>query len=141
VGLVDEQDDRRGRTLHLLDHRLEPVLELALHARAGLEQTQVKAAQAHSAQRLGHITRRDAQGKAFHHRRLADAGLAREDRIVLPPPRQDVDHLADLEVAADHRVDLALTRPGGEVLRELVEAGSLGGARHGFAVRARRGGR
>ena len=42
VGLVDEQDDRLGRGLDLLDHLLEPVLELALHAGAGLQQAEVQ---------------------------------------------------------------------------------------------------
>ena len=45
VRFVDEQDDRRRRGLHLLDHPLEPVLELALHAGAGLQQRQVERAQ------------------------------------------------------------------------------------------------
>ena len=55
-----------------------------------------------------HVAVDDAQREAFHHRRLADARFAGEDRIVLPAARQDVDDLADLEIAAQHRVDLAL---------------------------------
>ena len=50
-------------------------------------------------------------GEAFDHRGLADAGLAGEDRIVLPPPRQDVDDLADLGIAAEDRIDLARLAP------------------------------
>ena len=42
VRLVDEQDDRRRRRLHLVDDALEAVLELALHAGAGLQQAQVE---------------------------------------------------------------------------------------------------
>ncbi len=45
VRLVDEEDDRHGRRLDLGDHLLEPVLELSLHARAGLEQPQVERAE------------------------------------------------------------------------------------------------
>ena len=59
-------------------------------------------------QRRRHVALRDAQREAFDHRRLADARLADEDRIVLPAAREDVDDLPDLEVAAEHRVDLAL---------------------------------
>ena len=44
VRLVDEQDDRLGRGLHLVDHRAQPVLELALHAGAGLQQPDVEPA-------------------------------------------------------------------------------------------------
>src|ERR1044072_5526140 len=42
VPLVDEEDDRLRRRLDLLDDRLEAVLELALHAGAGLQQAQVE---------------------------------------------------------------------------------------------------
>ena len=44
VRLVDEQDDRLRRGLHLLDDRLQPVLELALDAGAGLQQAEVERA-------------------------------------------------------------------------------------------------
>src|SRR5438034_1175835 len=45
------------------------------------------------------------------------AGMVRSS----PPARQDVDHLADLEVPADDGIDLALARPLGEVQSELVQ--------------------
>ena len=77
----------------------------------------------HAAQRRRHVAGRDALGKALDHRGLADAGLAGEDRVVLPPPHQHVDDLADLLVAAEDRVHLAGRGLGGEVLREAVERG------------------
>ena len=46
VRLVDEQDDRLGRRLHLVDHLAQPLLELALHAGAGLQQADVERAAA-----------------------------------------------------------------------------------------------
>ena len=63
-----------------------------------------------AAQRRRHVAGRDALGEALDDRGLADAGLAGEDRIVLPPPHQHVDDLADLLVAAEDRVHLAATR-------------------------------
>jgi hypothetical protein len=36
-----------------------------------------------------------SSSQTFDHRRLADAGLAGEDQVVLPAPHQDVDDLAD----------------------------------------------
>ena len=42
--LVDEHDDVR-RTLDFLDHPAQPLLELALHAGAGLQQADVERAQ------------------------------------------------------------------------------------------------
>ena len=63
----------------------------------------------------------DAQREALDDRRLADARLAGEDRVVLPAAGEDVDDLADLGVAAEDRVDLARLGPLGQVDGELVE--------------------
>src|SRR3546814_13361736 len=57
VRLVDEEDDRLGRGLDLLDHLPEPVLEFTLHARPGLEQAHVEGAQRDFAQRRRHVAR------------------------------------------------------------------------------------
>ena len=123
VGLVDEQDDGRRRRAHLLDHLLEPVLELALHPGAGLQQAQVQAAQGDVLQDRRHVAGDDAQGEALDHRGLADARLAGEDRVVLPPAGQDVDDLTDLRIATQHRIDLAGPRLGGQIDGELVQRG------------------
>ncbi len=45
MGLVDEQDDRGRRTLHLVDHRAQSLLELAFHGCAGLHQADVERAE------------------------------------------------------------------------------------------------
>ena len=121
VRLVDEQDDRLGRRLHFVDHLPQPVLELALHARAGLQQPDVERVERHVLQRRRHVAARQPQREAFDHRGLADARLAGQDRIVLPAAHQDVDDLPDLLVAAAHRIDLALARPLGQVGRKPLE--------------------
>ena len=72
-------------------------------------------------QRRRHVARGDAQRQPFDDGGLADARLAGEDRIVLPAAHQDVDHLADLEVAAEDRVDLAGLGLRRQVDGELVE--------------------
>ena len=126
VGLVDEEDDRAGRGLDLGDDLLEPVLELALDAGAGLEQAEVERAEDDVLERRGDVALGDPQGQALDDGRLADAGLAGEDRVVLAAADQDVDHLADLGLAADDRVDLPLPGPLGEVDRELVERRASG---------------
>lgn len=139
VGFVDEQDDRPRALADLVDDVLEAVLELALHARAGLQQAEVEHLEFDLGQRLRDVTGGDAQGQAFDHGGLADPGLAGEDGIVLAPPQQDVDELADLAVAADHRVELAVTCALGERGGELIEGrharlGGLGGRRRVAAL-------
>jgi hypothetical protein len=66
-----------------VDHAAQALLELALHAGAGLQQADVQRQQLHVLELRRHVAARDAQGKAFDHRRLAHAGLARQERVVL----------------------------------------------------------
>ena len=107
--------------LGLVYHALEAVLELALDAGASLQQSQVEHVQLHALQHLRHVTGGDAARQALDHRGLAHARLAGEDRVVLASAHEDVDDLADLAVAADHRVDLAIAGALGEVAGELVQ--------------------
>ena len=75
---------------------------------------------------VGHVAGHDPQGEPFDHGRLADAGLAGEDRVVLPAAGEDVDDLADLDVAADDRVDLAgLARSSVRLMVNWSSAGVL----------------
>ncbi len=88
-------------------------------------------------QPLGHVAAHDALREALDDRRLADAGLADQHRVVLGLARQDLDHPADLGVAADHRVELAAPRLGHQVDAVLLErlVGRLGrGAGHALVA-------
>ena len=104
-----------------LEHGLEPLLELAAVLRAGEQGADVERDHAAVAQRLGHVAGDDALGEALDDRGLADAGVADQDRVVLGPPREHLDHAADLLVAADHRVELARLGLGRQVAAELLE--------------------
>ena len=68
-----------------------------------------------SLQRFRHVAVDDAQRQALDDGGLADAGLADQHRVVLGAARQHLDGAADLLVAADHRIELALARRLGEV--------------------------
>ena len=105
----------------LLQDGLEALLELAAVLRAGDQRADVEREDALVLQALGDVAAHDALREALDDRGLADAGLADEDRVVLRAARQDLDHAADLLVAADDRVDLALARELGEVAAVLLE--------------------
>ena len=70
-----------------------------------MQQCHVQGQHTHTLEWLRHLRAGDAQGKAFDNRGLAHPGLADKDRIVLAPPHKDVDQLADLTLATQHRVD------------------------------------
>ena len=121
VHLVDEQNDAARGRRDLVEHALQALLELAAIFRAGDERAHVEREQLLVADRFRHVAIDDAQGKAFHDRRLADAGLADQHRIVLGAARQHLDGAADLLVAANNRIELAVASSVGQVTSVLLQ--------------------
>jgi hypothetical protein len=115
VDLVDEQDDLAFLLGQLGEHRLEPFLELAAVLGTGNQRAQVQRQQALVLEAFRHLAVDDAQGQALDDRRLADARLADQGRVVLGAARQHLHHAADLVVAADDGVELAGLGARGEV--------------------------
>ena len=140
VQLVDEEDDLALRILHRLEHGLEPLLELAAVLRAGDERAHVERHDALALEAFGHVAPHDALGQALHDRRLAHARRADQHRVVLGAAREDLDDAADLLVAADDRVELALLGERGEVAPVLLER-LVGALRRLGSSRAGRPGR
>ena len=135
VHLVDEEDDLALRRLDLVEHGLQPLLELAAIFRAGDQRAHVERKQPLVLQALRHVALDDAVREPLDDGRLADARLADQHGIVLGAARQHLDGAADLLVAADHRIELALGRGFGEVARvalqrviSLLGAGAICGA-------------
>ena len=121
VQLVDEQDDLAFLLGEVVEHALQALLELAAELGAGDQRAHVEREDALVLQALGHLAIDDAQREAFDDRGLADAGLADQHRVVLGAPLQHLDGAADLVVAADHRVELAVGGALGQVDRVLLE--------------------
>ena len=107
VQLVDEGDDLPLGVGDLLEHGLQPLLELTAVLGAGDHRAEVQRHQALALEALGDVAGDDPLGQALDDRGLADAGLADEDRVVLGAAGQHLDDAADLGVPADDRVDLA----------------------------------
>ncbi len=128
VQLVDEEDDLALGALDLGQHRLQPLLELAPVLRAREQRTDVERPDSLALQPFWHVAGDDPLREAFGDRRLADAWVADQHRVVLRPPREHLDHAADLLVAADDRVELPLLGELGQVAAELLERliGALG---------------
>ena len=128
VQLVDERDHLAAGVLDLLQDGLEPLLELAAELRAGDHRAEVERDDPLALQRGRDVLRDDPLREALDHRGLADAGLADQHRVVLRPAGQDLHDPADLGVAPDDRVDLAVAGGLGEVVAVLLQRleGALG---------------
>ena len=125
--LIDEEDGVVG-VAQLLDDLLEPLLELAAVLGAGHERADVEGQDALVEQRLRDIARDDPVGQALGDGGLADAGLADQRRVVLGPPREDLDDPLDLLLSADDGIQLSGPRGVGQVDAELVHGRGLAGA-------------
>ena len=121
VQLIDERDDLAVAVGDLLEHRLEALLELAAVLRPGEHRAEVERHDGLALQALGDVAVDHALRQPFDDRGLADPGLADQDRVVLRAAAEHLDRAADLLVAADHRVELALPRHVGEVAPVLLE--------------------
>ena len=138
VQLVDEQDDLALGVGDLLEHGLQPLLELAAVLRAGDQRAHVERDDALVLEAFGHVAADDALREPFDDGGLADAGLADEHRVVLRAARQHLDDAADLLVAADDRIELALARQLGQVAAVALERLVLAlGVLVGHALRCR----
>ncbi len=121
VGFVDKQQHRQRRLLHRFNDVFQALLELALHARARLQQAEVEGAHRDRLQRVRHVAVTDAQRQAFHQCGFAHARLTHQNRVVLAATGENIHHLADFIVAAEHRVDFAFAGAGGDVEGKLVQ--------------------
>ncbi len=110
VYLIYEEDDLSVAVHDILDHSLEPLLELALILRARDERTHIEGEDLAVLKVLGDLPVDYLGGDAFGDGGLADTRLAHEDRVVLRAPAKDLKHTPDLLVPPDHRVELSLRR-------------------------------
>ena len=107
VELVDEGDHLALRVGDLLEDGLEPLFELAPVLGPRHHRAEVQGQQPLSLQAVRDISGHDAVRQALHDRRLADARLTDQDRVVLGPPGENLDDPTDLLVATDDRIELS----------------------------------
>ncbi len=118
MNLVDEKN--RLRILReLLQHRFQPLLEIAAVLRAREQRAHVERIHLKLTQQLGDVAFVQAPRKPFGNGRLADTCFADQQRIVLATAAQHLDHALQLVRTTDQRIDLA-------VLGEMIEVDRIG---------------
>ena len=104
-----------------LSTALQALLELAAVHRTGDERRDVEGDELLVLEALGDVARDDALGEPLDDGGLADAGLADQHGVVLGAAGEHLADAADLAVAPDDGVELALLGAVGEVDPELLE--------------------
>ena len=118
-----------GILFEFLDDLLQALFEVAAIAGAGEQRAHVEREDRRVLQRFRNLLLDDALGETFGDGRLADAGVADIERVVLRTAAQDLDRAVDLGMAADQRIDLA-------GLGLLVEVDAIGRQRILLLLRA-----
>jgi len=117
---VDEQDYVAAFD-DLLEHGLEPLLELAAELGARHERAEIERNECAVFETFRNIAAHDPQGQPLDNGGLAHARVADEHRVVLGAARQYLDDAPDLLVPADDRIELAGAGHFGKVARILLE--------------------
>ncbi len=120
MDLVDEEDDVPAG-VDLLEDLLHALFEIAAVARTGHERTHIERVKLLILERLGNITGGDGLRKTFHNGGLTHTGLADEDRVVLGAAREHLHDALSLDMTANDRIELVLTRGLREVTTKLIE--------------------
>ena len=131
LDIVDEQNKVAVGLAHLVEAGAQPVVEDAADLRPGAHGGQVEGEDGPARDRLGDVAERDALGQPLDDRRLADAGLADQHRVVLDAAREDLHDPADFSVPPDNRVQGPIEGQVGEAAAELPQV-----ARPFWAVRS-----
>ena len=121
VQLVDKRNDLAVRLLNLIEHSLQTLLELTAVLRTRNHRAKIQRNQGLALQALRDVARHNAARKPLNDRSLTDARLTDQHRIILRTTGKHLNHTADLRIAADHRVNLALTRTSSQVRRVLLQ--------------------
>ena len=109
---MDFVDEQNG-VLVLLDflhHLLQALFEIAAIARAGEQRAHVEREHGRIGQNLGHVRVDDLARQALGDRRLADAWIANQQRIVLLSAAQHLDGALHFGLAANERIDAPFSR-------------------------------
>ena len=114
MNLVDEEN-RVLVLLDLLHHLLQALLEVAAIAGAGEQRAHVEGEHCRVLEHLRNVGVDDLARQALGDRRLADARIADQKRIVLLASAQDLDRALHLRLAADQRIDAPVPRLAVEV--------------------------
>ena len=118
--LVDEKYHVAG-FFHVLEHRLDPLLEVAAVLCSGKQCRKIERHKALAGHAVGRVGACDISGYALGHGRLANARLTDEHRIVLAAAREDLNAAAYLLIAADDGVEASRGGKQREVAAVLVE--------------------
>ena len=121
VELINKEDDPAFTVLHFLKDSFQTFLKLAPVFCTGNKRSHIKGEDRLLFQPFRHIAADDPLGQAFYDCGLTYTGFTDEDRVVLCLTGEDTDHIPDLLITPDDRIQLLLSCPLHQVLTIFVQ--------------------
>ena len=106
---VYKQNDLSVTAFHILQHRLQTLLELPPVFGACHQGSHVQGKNLLVFQPLGHVSPHNPLGQSFHHRCLAHTRFPHQHGIIFGLSGQNPDDIAYLRIPSDHRVHLLVS--------------------------------
>ena len=113
MDFVDKEDDFPIALDDLLHDTFEPLFEFALVLGARDKRAHVQGIDLPALEVLWDVPVHDLAGDALRNSGLADARFSDQDRVILGPSREDLQHPPDLVIPPDDWIQLAF---GGQVV-------------------------
>ena len=107
--LIDKQNNLPLALSHFFQNRFQTFLKFAPVLGACYQRAHIQRKNLLILQSFRHVAAYDTLRQAFHHGGLADAGFSDQHRIILGLTGQDPDHIPDLRVTANDRIQLLLS--------------------------------
>ena len=119
--LIDKEQDLAVRLLDFIEDGFQPFLKLAAVLGTRNQRAHIQRENLLVFQRCGYIPLGDSLRETFDYRRLADAGLTDQHRVVLGLSRENPDDISDFIITADHRINLLRLRLRDKLLAEFLQ--------------------
>ena len=107
--LVDKKNNIPFAFTDFLQHRFQSFFKFPAVFGARYQGAHIQRKNLFVFQSLRHIAPHDTLGQSLDHGRLTNAGFADQHRVVFRLPGQDPNHVANLGVSADHRIQLLIS--------------------------------
>ena len=120
--LINKQDDLSFAFLYFFQNGFQPFLKLASVFGPCYQGTHIQCKNLLIFQTVRHISLNDPLGQSLNGCCLTYSRFTDEHRVILGLPGQDTDHIPDLAVTADHRIQLLLSGLFHQILPVFIQS-------------------
>ena len=119
--LINKQNDLSVTVFHFFQNRLQTFLKLSPVFCARHKSSHIKGEDRLVFQTFRHITAYDSLCKSLYNSGFSDTWFTDQNRVVFRLTGKDADHIPDLLITSDHRIQLLIPRPFHQILSVFVQ--------------------